>query len=170
MNKGVLFKMTMSTMKVRIGSRVSYELTHTNLCTLGSNELLNKVKHQNYIEWLGKFGVGLLTAYSWGRMGAKAAYAATPEIAKAVASSPAGADQIRKGFQSVIDVITAIAEPILWGYAVVGLVLVATGKKQAGWDRVKSVGWAYLGIAMLPTFFAFLRWVAAMLKATMSFG
>lgn len=163
--------MTAAIMRVRIGSSVSYELPHTSSCRYAPiNTCEVKDSYDKWINWFSKFGLGLLTAYSWGRVGAKAAYAATPEIAKAVAASPAGAEQIRKGFQSVIDVITAIAEPILWGYAVVGLVLVATGKKQAGWDRVKSVGWAYLGIAMLPTFFAFLRWVAAMLKATMAFN
>jgi hypothetical protein len=74
-------------------------------------------------------------------------------------------DKIREGFMQIIDVFTAIAEPILWFYAVTACVLMATGKnKDLGWDRLKRVGYSYIFIALLPTFFAFLRWMAEMLK------
>jgi len=81
-----------------------------------------------------------------------------------------GGEQIRQGFTEIIDVFTAIAEPILWFYALIGCVMMATGKnKDAGWNRIKQVGYAYIGIALLPAFFAFLRWIASMLKGAVHF-
>lgn len=79
----------------------------------------------------------------------------------AYASAPSSADQIRKGFMQIIDVFTAITEPILWFYAITACILMATGKnKELGWGRLKNVGYAYIFITLLPTFFSFLRWVA----------
>lgn len=140
----------MSTMVVRVGSKTTY--------TIERNPILkvSEAKSEQYGSTIGNIGTGILTTYMWSKLGGNVLAAA-------------GVEQIRSGFQQVIDVFTAIAEPILWGYAVVGLVMVATGKKQAGWDRVKSVGWSYLCIAMLPTFFAFLRWVAIILKQSITF-
>lgn len=83
----------------------------------------------------------------------------------AAAAALSSADKIRQGFMQIIDVFTAIAEPILWFYAVTACILMATGRsKEAGWDRLKRVGYAYIFIALLPTFFSFLRWMAVMLS------
>jgi hypothetical protein len=85
------------------------------------------------------------------------------------AMAASGADDIRRGFTEILDVFTAIAEPILWFYALTACILMATKNKQAGLDRLKQVGYAYAGIALLPTFFAFLRWVANIIKGAMTF-
>lgn len=80
-----------------------------------------------------------------------------------------GADKLRDGFSQLLDVFTAISEPILWFYALTACIMIATKNKQAGWDRLKQVGYAYAAIALLPTFFAFLRWVAQIVKSSISF-
>lgn len=81
-----------------------------------------------------------------------------------------GADGIRKGFQTLLDTFTALAEPVLWFYALIGCIMIATGKnKDAGWTRIKQVGYAYVAIALLPTLFSLLRWVAAIIKGAISF-
>jgi hypothetical protein len=101
---------------------------------------------------------------------AKRAFADTSHAGMLVAASGGGGEQIRRGFTEIIDVFTAIAEPILWFYALIGCVMMATGKnKDAGWNRIKQVGYAYIGIALLPAFFAFLRWIANMLKGAIQF-
>lgn len=80
-------------------------------------------------------------------------------------ADPSSADQIRSGFMQLIDVFTAITEPILWFYAITACILMATGKnKEMGWNRLKSVGYAYIGITLLPTFFVFLRWVSKIIS------
>jgi hypothetical protein len=88
----------------------------------------------------------------------------------AASAGAVGANQIREGFMQLIDVFTAIAEPILWFYALTACILMATKNKQAGLDRLKQVGYAYAGIALLPTFFAFLRWIAAIIKGAITLG
>lgn len=92
-----------------------------------------------------------------------------PSILAATAGN-VGASQIRDGFMQLLDVFTAIAEPILWFYALTACILMATKNKQAGLDRLKQVGYAYAGIALLPTFFAFLRWIAAIIKGAITLG
>lgn len=79
------------------------------------------------------------------------------------------AESIRQGFTDILDIFTAIVEPILWFYALTACVLMATKNKDAGWQRLKQVGYAYAGIALLPTFFAFLRWVSDMLTSAIKF-
>lgn len=74
------------------------------------------------------------------------------------------ADKIRMGFEQLLDVFTAITEPILWFYALTACIMMATKNKEAGWNRLKQVGYGYAGIALLPTFFAFLRYVANLIK------
>lgn len=79
-----------------------------------------------------------------------------------------GANELREGFMEILDVFTAIAEPILWFYALIGCIMMATGKnRDLGWKRIKQVGYAYLSIALLPTFFSFLRWLANILEGAM---
>lgn len=81
-----------------------------------------------------------------------------------------GAENIRQAFQQLIEVATAIAEPILWFYALGACIMMATGKnKQLGWDRLKTVGYAYVVIALLPTCFAFLRWIATLIQSSANF-
>jgi Na+/H+-dicarboxylate symporter len=87
----------------------------------------------------------------------------------AATSAMAGAEGIRQGFMQLLDVFTAIAEPILWFYALTACILMATKNKQAGWDRLKQVGYAYAGIALLPTFFAFVRYIAEIIKHSIHF-
>lgn len=90
-------------------------------------------------------------------------------FASSVHAATSSSDKIRTGFMQIIDVFTAIAEPILWFYALTACILMATGRnKDLGWDRLKRVGYSYIFIAMLPTFFAFLRWMAVMLKDAIS--
>ena len=45
----------------------------------------------------------------------------------------------------------------------------ATKGKNIGFDRLKQVAYAYAGIALLPTFFAFLRWVSEIIKTSIHF-
>jgi hypothetical protein len=87
------------------------------------------------------------------------------ESAMAAAAKVTGADKIREGFMQIVDVFTAIAEPILWFYALTACILMATGRnKELGWDRLKRVGYAYIFITLMPTLFQFLRWIAEILK------
>lgn len=88
----------------------------------------------------------------------------------AYAKSTEAVAKIRAGFGQLMDVFTAIAEPILWFYALTGCILMATGKnKDVGWNRIKQVFYAYIAIALLPTFFAFARWVAELIGASIGF-
>lgn len=73
--------------------------------------------------------------------------------------------KIRQAFEQLMEIATAIAEPILWFYALTSLILMATGKsKTIGWNRLKNVGYAYIGMTLLPTIFAFLRWISSLLR------
>lgn len=74
-----------------------------------------------------------------------------------------GINQMRKGFTTLIETATAITEPILWFYALAACILMATGKKGVGWDKLKNVGYSYILITMLPTLFEFCRWVSRIL-------
>lgn len=88
-----------------------------------------------------------------------------------VAFASGGADAIREGFQQLLDVATAIAEPILWFYAVTACVLMATGKnKSVGWDRLKNVGYGYILMVMMPTIFEFFRFIASILQTAIKIG
>lgn len=81
-----------------------------------------------------------------------------------------GADQLRDGFSEILDVLTAVAEPVLWFYALIGCIMIATGKsKDSGWEKLKQVGYAYLGISLLPAFFALLRWLSNLIQGSISF-
>ncbi len=93
--------------------------------------------------------------------------AVTPSGAVYAASE--NANRIRDGFAELLDVFTAIAEPILWCYALTACILMATKNKNNGWERLKQVGYAYAAIALLPTFFAFLRYIAELIKGAVSF-
>lgn len=110
-----------------------------------------------YFDWINKLGIGLITSYIYNNM--------TVKIALGTQATP---DNIRQKFSQIIDIFSAVAEPILWGFAIVGLVLVATGNKTIGWQRVKNVAYAYIGIQCLPGFFAFLRYIAKMLTDAFS--
>ena len=82
-----------------------------------------------------------------------------------------GASMIREGFKEILEVLTAISEPVLWFYAVTGCVLMATDKnRDKGWSRLKNVGYSYIIISILPTIFSFLRWVATILSGAISLG
>jgi len=118
-----------------------------------------KEANDDKLDWFTKIGIALMTSFTYGNLVTKVALGAE------LTATP---DQLRQNFSKIIDVFTAIAEPILWGFAVVGLVLVATGNKQMGWARVKSVAYAYIGINCLPAFFAFLRYIAKMLTSAFS--
>ena len=85
-------------------------------------------------------------------------------------AAASGAEDIRKGFSEILDVFTALAEPILWFYALTACILIATKSKDKGMERLKQVGYAYAGIALLPTFFSLLRWVSEMVKGAITFG
>lgn len=97
-------------------------------------------------------------------------WAMTHKEAFAATVASGGADQIRHGFQTLLDTFTALAEPVLWFYALIGCIMIATGKnKDAGWNRIKQVGYAYVAIALLPTLFSLLRWVSVIIKGAISF-
>ena len=77
--------------------------------------------------------------------------------------------KIHDGFNQIMDVFTALAEPVLWFYAVIGAIMMATGKnKEKGWERVKQVGYAYVFIQLLPTFFKFCHWVAVLISTSIT--
>jgi hypothetical protein len=140
----------MSSLVVRCGNKVVYEKTQSRWT--GEVEENRKEFVAKSSRWVaacmgGVYSLKFATAVS--------------AAAKVVDSG----EKIRQGFMQIIDVFTAIAEPVLWFYAVTACILMATGKnKDAGWDRLKRVGYSYIFIALLPTFFSFLRWIAAMLK------
>ena len=79
-------------------------------------------------------------------------------------------DKIREGFDTILDVFTALAEPILWFYALTACILIATKNKDTGINRLKQVAYAYTAIALLPTFFALIRWVAELIKGAVQFS
>ena len=79
-------------------------------------------------------------------------------------------DRIREGFGTILDVFTALAEPILWFYALTACILIATKNKETGLNRLKQVAYAYAAIALLPTFFAVIRWVAELIKGAVQFS
>lgn len=84
----------------------------------------------------------------------------------AYAGSSEAVKSIQEAFEQLMSIATAIAEPILWFYALTSLILMATGKSKAiGWNRLKNVGYAYIGMTLLPTIFAFLRWISGILKS-----
>lgn len=85
------------------------------------------------------------------------------------ATSTESAEKIRVGFGEILEVFTALAEPILWFYALTACILMVTKNKEIGWNRLKQVAYAYAAIALLPTFFSFLRWIADMLKGAITF-
>lgn len=87
-----------------------------------------------------------------------------------LAANNTNVQTMRKAFEQILTIATAIAEPILWFYAVTALIMMATGKnKMMGKERLKSVIYSYIGITMLPTLFSFLRWVSQVLKGAFSF-
>lgn len=79
-------------------------------------------------------------------------------------------DKIREGFDTILDVFTALAEPILWFYALTACILIATKNKDTGINRLKHVAYAYTAIALLPTFFALIRWIAELIKGAVQFS
>lgn len=115
---------------------------------------------EKYSNWIEKITAGLVVVWSYGKL-------TSSKIALG-AELNATPEQLRQNFSKIIDVFTAIAEPILWGFAIVGLVLVATGNKSMGWARVKNVAYAYICINCLPAFFAFLRYISKMLTSAFS--
>lgn len=91
--------------------------------------------------------------------------------ASAATSASTGAEQIRTGFSQVIDVGVAIAEPIIWMYAVVACVQIATNvDRNTGWNKLKNVGYAYILMCMLPAIFSFWRWISKILQSSMQFA
>lgn len=58
----------------------------------------------------------------------------------------------------IIDLITTLSEPILWGFAVVGFLLMVNDKNR-GWQKVKSTMYAFLGITLLPGIFSILTFI-----------
>lgn len=88
----------------------------------------------------------------------------------AESTTDANVDRIRAGFETLLDVFTALAEPILWFYALTACILIATKNKETGFNRLKHVAYAYAGIALLPAFFSLLRWIAEMIKGAIQFS
>ncbi len=132
--------------EIKVESRWSGDLEDSR------KQIIDRVVH-----WV--FPVALMTKLTLSA--SKHAYAASTMVA--------GADGIRKGFTQLLDVFTAISEPILWFYALTACILMATKNKQAGLDRLKQVAYAYGAIALLPTFFAFVRFIANIIKHSVNF-
>lgn len=80
-----------------------------------------------------------------------------------ICDAASGADKMREGFMTLIETAIAITEPILWFYALAACILMATGKKGVGWEKLKNVGYSYILITMLPTLFQFCRWISKIL-------
>lgn len=78
-------------------------------------------------------------------------------------------EKIRTEFETILDIFTALAEPVLWFYALTACIMIATKNKDAGFNRLKQVAYAYAAIALLPTFFALLRWVSGLIKGAITF-
>lgn len=139
----------------RCGGRVVFEKSPVTSRWTGEVE----ERRRDFVEKASNVltAVILGTLYSF-KLGSSTVDAATRLMAPHTVSS---ADKIREGFMKLVDVFTAISEPILWFYALTACILMATGKnKEAGWTRLKNVGYAYIFISLLPAFFTFLRWVA----------
>ena len=84
-------------------------------------------------------------------------------------SAEAGAEQIRTGFKQVMNVAVAIAEPIIWVYAVIACVMIATNtSKDAGWNKLKNVGYAYMLMNLLPALFAFWCWMNKIIESSIT--
>ena len=79
------------------------------------------------------------------------------------------AEKIRGEFEVLLDIFTALAEPILWFYALTACIMIATKNKDAGFNRLKQVAYAYAGIALLPTLFSLLRWVSGLIGGAITF-
>ncbi|MNI25138.1 hypothetical protein D3C73_787770 [compost metagenome] len=140
----------MDSLVVRCGNKIVYERATSRW----SGEV--EENRQEFIQKSSKLVSSILIS-TYSMKFASSVLAAAPTISSG--------DKIRQGFMQIIDVFTAVAEPILWFYALTACVLMATGRnKELGWDRLKRVGYSYIFISMLPTFFAFLRWLAVMLK------
>lgn len=88
----------------------------------------------------------------------------------AVCEAASGADKMREGFMTLIETATAITEPILWFYALAACILMATGKKGVGWEKLKNVGYSYILITMLPTLFQFCRWISKLILECIAVG
>lgn len=96
-------------------------------------------------------------------------YAAGTEVVTVSNKAIGSADKIRSGFTQLIDIATAVAEPILWFYALTACILMATGRnKELGWGRLKQVAYAYVGISLLPTIFSLLRYVGRIMAQALS--
>lgn len=87
-----------------------------------------------------------------------------------ICDAASGVDKMREGFMALIETATAITEPILWFYALTACILMATGKKGVGWDKLKNVGYSYILITMLPTLFQFCRWISKTLIECIAIG
>jgi len=146
----------MSNMTITVGGKVIQERTIESRWS-GELEEGRKKLVKSVVEWI--FPTVLVTKLTLAS--SKAVHAAT--------TATSGAEDIRAGFTTIIDIFTAIAEPILWFYALTACILMATKSKNVGLDRLKQVAYAYAGIALLPTFFAFLRWVSEIIKTSIHF-
>lgn len=145
-----------TSLTVRCGNRIVYEKPVVESKWTGQVEEARKEFVEKSSRWMAAVMIPLYSTKF-----TKAAFAAAAVVTSA--------DKIRQGFMQIIDVFTAIAEPILWFYAVTACILMATGKnRDLGLSRLKNVGYAYLAIALLPTFFTFLRWMARMLGGAIS--
>lgn len=87
--------------------------------------------------------------------------AATEMTIKAMES----AQKIRDGFNVLLSVGTAIAEPILWLFGLRGAIYLARSQSwHDGWQRLKAVGCAYLAVCLLPTGFQMVHWIAQIIR------
>lgn len=57
---------------------------------------------------------------------------------------------------NLVDLITTLSEPVLWGYAVLGF-LIMMNDRNRGVQKIKSVIYASLGIHLLPALFSILH-------------
>lgn len=91
---------------------------------------------------------------------------AEPAFAASTSDTFAGAEnKLGVVIKNVIDLITTLAEPVLWGYAVLGF-LVMINDKNRGWAKVKAVIYAFLGINLLPALFSLLRAIGGSISSS----
>lgn len=69
----------------------------------------------------------------------------------------------------IIDLVTTLSEPILWGFAVVGFITMVNDRTK-GWQKVKSTMWAFLGITLLPGVFSMLTFIGKTVASSFSGG
>lgn len=127
------------------------------------NREIRRHFHKTLKDFMSKNHAPLIGAVIAGMtMSSPMAYAKTTGFAVAQSKIHAISTQI-------IDLVTSLAEPILWGFAVVAF-LTMVNDKAKGMQKVKSVLYAFVGITLLPSIFAMLSFIGRAVSSAFSGG